>query len=175
MFDTETLDRILDSSFVIRVTHTGRRTGIPRILESTYYWDGKNRIYLSGYPGRRDWVANMSAQPSVIVHTVQDGPWLEFDAEARVVPDGDERYAHILNYIERWSSLPGREQRFLRLIIRSTRLNRRLRLPWWGPFYLVKRLLDRMPCVELTRTGEPQVRNTPPPPPTVAVPLDPRA
>ena len=44
--------RALSTSFAIRVTHRGRRSGLPRVLETTYYWDGVGRIYLSGYPGK---------------------------------------------------------------------------------------------------------------------------
>ncbi|MDP6824159.1 MAG: nitroreductase family deazaflavin-dependent oxidoreductase, partial [Dehalococcoidia bacterium] len=67
----EELRRILDSSFVLRTTMTRRRSGGLRTVETTYTWDGVDRIYLSGYPGPRDWVASMGANPSVLVTTVE--------------------------------------------------------------------------------------------------------
>ena len=52
--------------------------------------------------------------------------------------------------------------------LRAFRLNRALRLPWWGPFSLGRRVLDAMPCVEIEMVGEPTVRPDPPPEPTGA-------
>ncbi len=159
--------RILDASFVIRVSHVGRKTGRPRVLETTYYWDGRNKIYLSGYPGRRDWVANMSANPNLTLYTVEGGIWMEARVLARVVRNRRERMPFIINYVEHWSRLPGGQRRTIGWTLRMIRINRALRLPWWGPFYLIRRIFDRMPCVELTLTGPPARRNTPPPEPTM--------
>lgn len=161
------LRRILDASFAVRVSHTGRRTGALRVLETTYSWDGRGRIVLSGYPGKRDWVANMAADPNVVVYTVEGRPWLEAPARARVVRSRTERLPYILGYVERWSNLPGNRRAVIEWVLRAVRLNRALHLPWWGPFYCVRRIFDRMPCVELTLTGPPRLRSAPPPRPTV--------
>ena len=163
----EDFRRILNASFVVRVSHTGRRTGIPRILETTYSWDGRNRIVLSGYPGKRDWVANMDAAPDVAVYTVEGRPWLEAPARARVVRSRTERVPYILGYVERWSNLPGNQRAVIKWVLCAVRLNRALRLPWWGPFYCIRRIFDRMPCVELTLTGPVRLHRAPPPEPTV--------
>ena len=187
----DALRRILGESFVVRVSHRGRRTGIPRVLETTYRWDGGTRVYLSGYPGRRDWVANMAANPDVTLHTVESHPHYDIPARARVLrastrrrggterPRGmggghrrteggrDERMDHVLAFVERWAAR-GAGGPPLRLALRAIRLNRALRLPWWGPFYLVRRVLDAMPCVEIEMVGEPTVRPDPPPEPTGA-------
>ena len=56
------LQRILRDSFFIRTTLT-RRDGSARTIETTYYWDGAQSIVLSGYPGKRDWVASMARAP----------------------------------------------------------------------------------------------------------------
>ena len=159
------LRRALGKSFVVRVSHRGRRTGLPRVLETTYVWDGGVRVYLSGYPGRRDWVANMAADPNVTLHTVESRPGYDVPARARVLRGRDERTGHVLDFIERWAGR-GAGGWPLRLALRAVHLNRAMRLPWWGPFYLVRRLLDAMPCVELEFTGEPVVRRGPPPAPT---------
>ena len=163
----EALRRTLRDSFVVRVSHRGRRTGTPRVLETTYVWDGGLRVYLSGYPGRRDWVANMAAGPSVTLHTVESEPRYDVPAKARVLRGRDERMPHVLAFVERWASR-GAGGWPLRLALRAVRLNRALRLPWWGPFYPVRRLLDAMPCVELEIVGEPVVRRGPSPRPTGA-------
>ncbi len=64
-----TLQAILEKSFFIRVTMTRRRSGTPRTVETTYVWDGARQIVISGYPGPRDWVANMGANPDVTLTT----------------------------------------------------------------------------------------------------------
>ncbi len=163
----DALRRILRQSFVVRVSHRGRRTGIQRVLETTYVWDGGVRVYLSGYPGRRDWVANMAADPHVTLYTVEARPGYAVPVEARVLRGREERTPHVLAFVERWASR-GAGGWPLRLALRAVRLNRALRLPWWGPFYPVRRLLDAMPCVELEIVGEPVVRRDPPPRPTGA-------
>ncbi len=163
----DALRRILRQSFVVRVSHRGRRTGIQRVLETTYVWDGGVRVYLSGYPGRRDWVANMAADPHVTLYTVEARPGYAVPAKARVLRGREERTPHVLAFVERWASR-GAGGWPLRLALRAVRLNRALRLPWWGPFYPVRRLLDAMPCVELEIVGEPVVRRDPPPRPTGA-------
>jgi hypothetical protein len=43
------------------------------------------------------------------------------------------------------------------------KVNRKLRLPWWGPFILARRIFDQMPCVVITLTGEPVEREPIPP------------
>ena len=79
MTPDDALRRILDASFVIRVSHVGRKSGRPRVLETTYYWDRGNKIYLSGYPGRRDWVANMSANPTLTLSGRNVFRWVNSD------------------------------------------------------------------------------------------------
>ncbi len=58
------LKQILNDSFVLRTTLI-RKSGAPRTIETTYYWDGANRIVLSGYPGKRDWVASIAVNSAV--------------------------------------------------------------------------------------------------------------
>ena len=162
----DALRRVLDTSFVIRVSHRGRRTGNARVLETTYVWDGRAHVYLSGYPGRRDWVANMAADPDVTVHTVEGYPWFDVPATARLIRDRDERTGHVLDFVAHWAYHAHAGGAPLRWALHAVRLNRAIGLPWWGPFYLVRRVLDRMPCVELALVGEPTERRIPPPPPT---------
>ena len=159
----EQVRRSLENDFVLRFTTTGRRTGAPRTFETTFVWDGGRTIFVSGYPGKRDYVANLGASPSAVLHTVEGGISYDIPASVRVLRDREDRTGPLLAFIEHWASrMQGQRQCFM-LVVRAVRYNRRLHLPWWGPFYFVRRVLDRMPCVEFTITGPPTPRQGPPP------------
>ena len=64
------LKTILAQSFALRTTFA-RRDGTPRTLETTFGWSGAGEVVLSGFPGKRDWVASLARSPEVQVHTVQ--------------------------------------------------------------------------------------------------------
>jgi len=64
---TPELARDLASLRTIDLTTFGRRTNLPRRVEIWWFHvDGK--FVISGTPGRRDWLANVRANPEVIVH-----------------------------------------------------------------------------------------------------------
>ena len=157
------LTEILESSFVIRTTMTRRRSGGQRTIETTYVWDGGQRIVLSGYPGKRDWVANMKANPHVTLHTVEGDEWFDVPATARIITDRSERVPLLVSFVEHWAAQPGFPRRRFMFFLGAVKLNRKLHLPWWGPFMIARRILDRMPCVELTFAGEPITRPGGPP------------
>ena len=155
----------LASHFFIRTTFR-RRDGRPRTIQTTFVWDGGRRIYLSGYPGKRDWVASIAANAEVTVDTVESGVWCAIAGEARVLRERKERMPHLLAFVEHWAAR-ARPLRFgLRPALLALRVNRRLRLPWWGPFYCARRIFDRMPCVEVRLVGEPWRRPNGPPRPS---------
>lgn len=164
----DALVAILGNSFFIRFSVLGKRSGELRTVETTYVWDGGSRLYISGYPGKRDWVANIAVSPRVTVHTVEGGRGYDILAVARVLRSRHERTPHLLAFLSRWAARPEAPRKLFVLILRAVRLNRTLRLPWWGPFYLVRRIFDRMPCVELTFVGDPVERSASPPPLTSA-------
>ncbi len=160
------LQRTLRESFFIRITMTRRKSGTPRTVELTYVWDGGDKVVLSGYPGKRDWAASMAANPAVTVHTVESEVWFDIPARARIIRDRKERLPHLLAYIEHWSKRPGYRRPLILLVIRAVRINRAMRLPMWGPFWLLRRnIFDHMPCVEITFTGEPVPHTAGGPPP----------
>lgn len=66
----------------IDLTTTGRRSGRSRRIE-IWWFRVDGRFIISGTPGNRDWLANIQADPSVIVHV--DGA----DIPARAVPIDD--------------------------------------------------------------------------------------
>jgi hypothetical protein len=158
---------ILYHSFVIRTTLTRRSDGKPRTIETTYVWDAHDRVYLSGFPGKRDWVASMNSNPKVILHTVErreNGESYDIPAIVHVLKDRAERIPFLLAFIERWVRRGGQSLFLIKCALILIQLNRKLGLPWWGPFYLVRRLLDKMPCVEITFIGDPTTRANGPPP-----------
>ena len=158
------LRAILQDSFYIRTTMTRRRSGGPRTVETTYYWNGADQIVLSGYPGRRDWVANINANPTVTLHTVEFEPWFDIPCRAEVLWDTKERLPHLLDFIGHWTQRPGFPRRRFAFILGMIRLNRKLRLPWWIPFWPMRKILGQMPCVVVTFTGDPVLRTDGPPP-----------
>lgn len=157
------LQEILTHSFVIRTTMRRRRSGTLRTVETTFVWDGGDRIVLSGYPGKRDWVANMAAHPDVTLHTVEGGRWYDIPARARVVRNRDERLPLLLKFVEHWANRPGFPRGRVMFFVNAVRINRKLHLPWWGPFFFARKILDRMPCVEIRFVGEPASRPGRPP------------
>jgi hypothetical protein len=154
----------LSESFFIRTTVTRRRSGTPRTVETTYVWDGGRRLIISGYPGKRDWVASMAAHPELTVHTVEGDVWYDIRGRARVLRDPKERLPHLLAFIAHWAKRPGYPRLQIRMILGVLRVHRALRLPWWGPFAMARRTLDRMPCVQIELLGEPVERAGGPPP-----------
>ncbi|MBI4311825.1 MAG: hypothetical protein HY681_08585 [Chloroflexi bacterium] len=160
----EDVRSILAHSFYIRTTMKRRRSALPRTIETTYVWNGGDRIYVSGYPGKRDWVANMAAHPEVTLHTVEGDRWYDIPARARVLRDRKERVPHLLDFISHWAKRPGYPRWQFRLFLWGVKTNRALHLPWWGPFYYARKILDAMPCVEIAFVGDPVPRPGGPPP-----------
>lgn len=76
---------------VIDITTTGRRSGVPRRIETWFYRVG-DRYFLSGTPGRRDWYANLLANPAFTFHLKRSAQ-TDLPARARPVTDDNERRA----------------------------------------------------------------------------------
>jgi F420H(2)-dependent quinone reductase len=71
------------------ITTTGARTRRARRIE-TWFYRFEGRIYLSGLPGRRGWLANLRAHPRLIFH-LKHGARADLPATARIVTDEGER------------------------------------------------------------------------------------
>jgi deazaflavin-dependent oxidoreductase (nitroreductase family) len=79
------IQRALDTDLVIEITTTGRTSGLPRTLEIWFHrLDG--RYYISGWPGGRDWYANLEADPRFRIRFTQSGD-TEMDAVAELITD----------------------------------------------------------------------------------------
>jgi deazaflavin-dependent oxidoreductase (nitroreductase family) len=74
---------------VIDITTTGRRSGRSRRIEIVFFAIG-GRVYITGSPGSRDWLANLRADPRLTFH-LKRGLVADLPATARVVTDEAER------------------------------------------------------------------------------------
>lgn len=70
----------------IDLTTTGRRTGRPARIE-IWWFHIDDRFVITGTPGRRDWLANLQADPALIVHT----PVADVPGRASEVTDPERR------------------------------------------------------------------------------------
>ena len=73
----------------IEITTTGVRSGEPRRIE-IWAWPLDDVLYLTGSPGRRDWYANLKAQPDFTLH-LKRGVTADVSTHARLVEDPAER------------------------------------------------------------------------------------
>ena len=84
----------------IDITTTGRRTGQPRRIE-IWMLDIDGRFFITGTPGRRDWLANLIDQPSLVVH-LKRRAHLDLNAKAQVVADVDTRRRVVEHLSAHW-------------------------------------------------------------------------
>lgn len=59
----------LAATRTIEITTTGRRTGRPVRIE-IWWFHVEGRFIITGTPGRRDWLANLRADPRFVVHAL---------------------------------------------------------------------------------------------------------
>jgi deazaflavin-dependent oxidoreductase (nitroreductase family) len=97
----ERVARALSRGHRIDITTTGRRSGMPRRIELVFHnIDG--RIVISGLPGRRDWYANLVANPRFTFHLT--GPVkADLPAKARPITEPVERKALMERVARNWS------------------------------------------------------------------------
>src|SRR5215207_4475058 len=92
---TETMNdqirQALAKDRVIDMTTIGKSSGQPRRKE-TWFHNIDGTIYLTGTPGKRDWYANMVANPSFTFH-LKESATADLAAQARPVTDLAERRA----------------------------------------------------------------------------------
>ena len=89
MTDQTDIRTVLQKGGLIDITTTGRQSGLPRRIELVFFsLDG--RIYISGHPGRRAWIANLKDDPRLTFH-LKKGLQADLPATARVITDMAER------------------------------------------------------------------------------------
>ena len=69
----------------VDITTTGRRSGKPRRIE-IWMLAVEGRFFITGTPGRRDWLANLHADPRLVVH-LKRLAGIDLDATATPVTD----------------------------------------------------------------------------------------
>ena len=105
--DRAAIATALKAGGVIDISTTGRRSGQPRRVEIVFFnLDG--RIYISGMPGRRAWLANLTADPSLTFH-LKRGIVADLPATARVISDEAERRPLLTRVCEIWNRQPQTE------------------------------------------------------------------
>ncbi|HUF39894.1 MAG TPA: nitroreductase family deazaflavin-dependent oxidoreductase [Anaerolineales bacterium] len=99
--DIEKIENALQTDRLVDITTTGRKSGEPHRIEITFhYLDGT--IYISGMPGRRDWFANLLADPQFTFHLKQSAQ-ADLAATARPITEPAERRAVLTRVVERWN------------------------------------------------------------------------
>jgi len=95
----EQIRRALASGRTIDITTTGRTSGQPRRIEIWYHnLDGN--IYITGTPGRRDWYANLLANPAFTFHLKGDVA-ADLPAHATPITDPNARRAILTPILDR--------------------------------------------------------------------------
>ena len=88
---------------LIDITTSGRRTGRPRRIEIVFFGiDG--RVYITGSPGSRGWLANLQADPRLTFH-LKRGVVADLPATARIVTDPVERRMVVETACRAWNRL----------------------------------------------------------------------
>jgi deazaflavin-dependent oxidoreductase (nitroreductase family) len=84
----------------IDITTTGRRSGQPRRIE-IWMMDVDGRFFITGTPGRRDWLANLRANPELTVH-LKTSDVADLPAHAVEVSDEPTRRSVIEHLAATW-------------------------------------------------------------------------
>jgi len=99
----DTIRAALSRGGVIDITTTGRRSRQPRRIEIVFHRiDG--RMWISGIPSsrRRSWLANLAADPRMIVHLKGPIAVADLPATARIVDDPAERRTILERVARAW-------------------------------------------------------------------------
>ncbi|MCJ7725023.1 MAG: nitroreductase family deazaflavin-dependent oxidoreductase, partial [Acidimicrobiia bacterium] len=81
----DTIRRALEADRTIDITTIGRTSGTPRRLE-IWFHQVEGKIFITGTPGRRDWYANLMAEPWFTFHLKET---VEADLKALAAPVAD--------------------------------------------------------------------------------------
>jgi deazaflavin-dependent oxidoreductase (nitroreductase family) len=96
----ERISRALSRGHTIDITTTGRLSGQPRRIELVFHnIDG--HVIISGLPGRRDWYANLLANPQLTFH-LKGAVKADLPATARPIIDQKERRATMQRVAANW-------------------------------------------------------------------------
>lgn len=103
MIDRTQIAAALSRGSTIDITTTGRRSGQPRRIEVVFFnFDG--HVYITGMPGPRAWLANLTADPHLTFH-LKDGVAADLPATARIITDEAERRPIIERVCTSWNRM----------------------------------------------------------------------
>ena len=85
----EQIEQALERDLTIDITTVGRKTGSPRRTE-IWFHNLAGRLFITGLPGRRDWYANLVANPNFTFH-LKESVQADLPAKARPITDEAER------------------------------------------------------------------------------------
>ena len=107
MTDRTDIATALRAGGIIDITTTGRTSGQPRRIEIVFFnLDG--RVYITGMPGRRAWLANLKADPRLTFH-LKRKVIADLPARARIISDETERRPLLTRVCEAWNRQPQTE------------------------------------------------------------------
>jgi deazaflavin-dependent oxidoreductase (nitroreductase family) len=92
----------------VDITTIGRSSGRPRRIE-IWWFRFDERFIITGTPGRRDWLANLKANPTLVVHV--DGR--DLAATANEVTDADFRRRFFAGPSATWYATQAQLQRLV--------------------------------------------------------------
>lgn len=84
----------------VDITTTGRHSGVPRRIE-IWMLDVDGQFFITGTSGRRDWLANLRADPRLVVH-LKRRAHLDLAARAKPVTDHETRRAVLEHLSATW-------------------------------------------------------------------------
>ena len=85
----DAIRKALENDLVIDITTTGKTTERPRRKE-IWFHNVDGQLYITGLPGRRDWYANLAANPQFIFH-LKGSAKADLPAKAMPVKDKSRR------------------------------------------------------------------------------------
>jgi deazaflavin-dependent oxidoreductase (nitroreductase family) len=95
------IERALNTDGLIDITTIGRKTGTPSRIEIAFHnFDG--RLYISGLPGKRDWYANLVANPHFTFH-LKKSTQAGLPATAIPITDEAERRRLLTRVVQKWN------------------------------------------------------------------------
>jgi deazaflavin-dependent oxidoreductase (nitroreductase family) len=101
MTPNEQIPAALQRGGTIDITTTGRKSGELRRIEITFFnFDG--RVYISGLPGKRSWIANLASDPHFTFH-LKKGFTTDLSARARIISSETERRSILERICVTWN------------------------------------------------------------------------
>ena len=100
MTDPDRVAEALRRGGIIDITTTGRKSGEPRRIEIVFF-NVDGRVYITGFPGTRAWMANLNADPRLVFHLKQ-GVVADLPASTRPVTDEAERRKVLAVALRTW-------------------------------------------------------------------------